>query len=189
MITQHFLTLIEYGTIELHPLVIQNSWLLSSKELSVAFQVPLSKIIESLDVLTEEKHYSYESIEYSKNKSTSSILFFSKAGIIRLAYFLKNDNALNFLEFIENIDLKEEKDKDTIHSFYNEIEELLKERLDKLKNNPDTSLEEINHFILTLDNLIKKRKGINTEKSNQTNISDILQTVINLAQSYSKPKL
>jgi|FLOH01.1.fsa_nt_gi hypothetical protein len=186
---QHFLTLIEYSTIELHPLIIRNNWFLSSKEVATAFNVNLSKIIELLETLTEGKHYSYEAIEYTKNKTTSSILFFSKSGIIRLAYSLKSDDALRFLEFIEDINLKENEEEKIAHNFYNEIEDLLKERLDKIKKNPDTTLEEINHFILTLDNLVKKQKEITVEKSSDTlNISDILQTVVTLAQSYTTPK-
>jgi hypothetical protein len=185
-VKQHFLTLIEYGTIELHPLIIKNSWFLSSKEVALALNIPLSTIVESLETLTENKHYSYEAIGYANNKTTSSILFFSKAGIMRLAYSLKSDDALKFLEFIEDINLQENSNEIT-HNFYNEIEELLKDRLDKIKKDPNTSLEEINHFILTLDNLVKKRKDTTTQKeSNSSSISDILQTVVTLAQSYTQ---
>jgi len=183
---QQFLTLIEYSTVELHPLIIKNNWFLSSKEVAVAFNVPLPTIIESLETLTEGKHYSYEAIQYTKNKSTSSILFFSKSGIIRLAYSLKNDDALKFLEFIEDINLRENEEEKTAHNFYDDIESLLKERLEKIKKNQDTTLEEINHFILTLDNLVQKQKNTTVEKnSDALSMSDILQTVVTLAQSYT----
>lgn len=186
---QHFLTLIEYSTIELHPLIIQNNWFLSSKEVALALNIPLSKVIEILDNLIEDKHYSYKSINYTKDKSTSSILFFSKSGIIRLAYSLKSDDALKFLEFIEDINLNEVDNKSIAHNFYDEIEGLLKDRLQMIKKDPNTSLEEINHFILTLDNLVKKQNNTTFEKkSDSSNIGDILQTVVNLAQSYTKPK-
>ena len=185
---RHSLTLIEYGTVELHPLLIKNSWMLSGKEVCVALNIPLSKIMELLENLIEDKHYSYESIEYSDGKFTSSILFFSKIGIIRLAYILKNSDALKFLEFIEDIEFKNKGTQER-HSFYDEIEELLKDRLERLKTDPNTSLEEINKFILTFDNLIKKQKYINTpNKPNTKNMGDILETVINLAQSYSHSK-
>jgi hypothetical protein len=191
-VSQHFLTLIEYGTIELHPLIIKNSWLLSSKEVAIALNIPLSELIKSLKTLTDGKHYSYESINYANNNASSSILFFSKSGIIRLAYSLKSDDALKFLEFIEDINLRENenKEEDKIDNLYDEIEDLLRERLDKIKKNPNTSLEEINHFILTLDNLVKKQKNTPANReSGSSSISDILQTVVNLAQSYTqKPK-
>lgn len=187
---QHFLTLIEYSTVELHPLIIQNNWFLSSKEVAKAFNVPLSEIIELLKTLTEDKHYSYQAIQYANNKTTSSILFFSKAGIIRLAYSLRSDSALEFLEFIEDINLQENEEEKNTHNLYNEIEELLKERLDKIKKNPNTTLEEINHFILTLDNLVQKQQQDTSveKKSDSLNISDILQTVVSLAHSYTTAK-
>lgn len=182
------LTLIEYNHHEFHPLVINNSWFLSHKEVATAFNTDIATIIESLDSLEEGKHYGYESVEYQEGKSTSSILFFSKIGIVRLAYFLKTDDALKFLEFVEEINLKEYS-KDSAHHFYEEIEGVMEERLAKLKANPNASLEDINHFILTLDNLIKKRDGVVTSKSSGgSNITDIIETVVNLAQSYSVPK-
>jgi len=184
-VPKHPLTLIEYNTLELHPLIIGNNWFLSHKEVAIAFKTTVSKLVESLEMLQEGKHYSYESVEYESDKSTSSILFFSKAGIMRIAYYLKTDEALQFLEFIEEIHLKDKGQKDTTHVFYAEIEELLKERLDKLKNNPEASLEEINHFILTLDNLIKKRDG--NKSSGTSSITDIIETVVGLAQSYTTP--
>ena len=190
--SQHFLTLIEYGTIELHPLIINDNWFLSSKEVAIALKIPLSEVVTSLETLIDSKHYSYISVNNANNTAGSSILFFSKSGIIRLAYSLKSDDALKFLEFIEDINLRENENKEEneIDNFYNEIEDLLRERLDKIKKNPDTSLEEINHFILTLDNLVKKQKNTIVDKeSGSSSISDILQTVVSLAQSYTqKPK-
>ncbi len=186
---KHPLTLIEYNSLELHPLVIDDTWFLSHKEVALAFNTTIDKLIEGLDVLTEDKHYGYHSVEYQEGKSTSSILFFSKTGMVRLAYFLKTDDALSFLEMIEEINISQSQEEST-HRFYNEIEDLLKDRLLKLKENPDASLEEINHFILTLDNLVKKRDGqASAPRSTMpNNISDILETVVGLAQSYTKKK-
>ncbi len=184
---QNFLTLIEYKLHELHPLIKTNNWLLSNKEVALAFNTTLNKIVESLDNLTEGKHYSYESVEYEKGKSTSSILFFSKTGIVRLAYHLKTDDALAFIEFIEDINFQTNSG-DSRHSFYNEIEVLLEDRLNKLKTDPNATLEEINHFIITLDNMIKKRDGIEVNKSGTSSVTDIIETVVGLAQSYTTPK-
>ena len=184
---QHSLTLVEYKSLELHPLIKTNNWLLSNKETALALNTTIAKIVESLDSLTEGKHYSYESVEYEKDKSTSSILFFSKTGIIRLAYHLKTDDALAFVEFIEDINLQD-KSQDSTHSFYNEIEVLLEDRLKKLKDDPNATLEEINHFIITLDNMIKKRDDIEVRKSSASSVTDIIETVVNLAQSYTTPK-
>lgn len=186
--TTHSLTLIEYHSLELHPLIINTNWFLSNKEVALALNTTIAKIIEALNTLTEGKHYSYESVEYEKNKTTSSILFFSKTGIVRLAYHLKTDEALQFIEFIEDINLQKGA-QDTVHNFYYEIEKVLQGRLEKLKTDPDATLEEINHFILTLDNLINKRDNRSVVKSSgSSNISDILETVINLAQSYAIKK-
>ena len=182
---RHYLTLIEYDIYELHPLVKEDNWFLSHKEVAIALHTTIDKIIQAKETLVEYKHYSYEFVEYESGKTTSSILFFSKTGIMRLAYALQTDEAFKFLEFIEDINLKEDKESST-HTFYAEIETVLKERLLKLKDNPDASLEEINHFILTLDNLIKKRDGKKTQAP--SNISDILETVVGLAQSYTTKK-
>jgi len=184
---QHPLTLIEYKTLELHPLIKHNNWFLSNKEVALALNTTIAKIVESLEGLHEGNHYSYESVEYEKGKSTSSILFFSKTGIIRLAYHLKSDDALEFVEFIEDINLQE-RAQDSKHAFYNEVEVLLEDRLKKLKNDPNATLEEINHFIITLDNMIKKRDGTESVKSAPSSVTDIIETVVNLAQSYTTPK-
>ena len=182
--SQHFMTLLEYGSVELHPLITSNNWLLSSKELALALGVPLSVIIDLHQTLTEGRHYSYESLQYSKDNYTSSILFFTKAGIIRIAYSLKSEKAFEFLEFIENVTLKLEEIPNTTHKFYKEIEDVLQERLNRIKSDKETSLEEINKFILTLDNLVKKQNGeVNT--SEPSTVSDILKTVVNLANSYA----
>ena len=183
------MTLIEYNSHELHPLIIEDTWFLSHREVALAFNTTIDKLIEALDVLTEEKHYSYQSVMYQEGKTTSSILFFSKTGMVRLAYFLKTDDALSFLETLEGINISQNQETST-HRFYKEIEDVLKDRLIKLKDNPDASLEEINHFILTLDNLVKKRDGKVVAQRNTmpNNISDILETVVGLAQSYAAKK-
>ena len=188
---KHSLTLIEYNSLEFHPLIINTTWYLSTKELALALNAPIVTIIEAIELLVEGKHYSYESVEYSKSKRTSSILFFSKAGIMKLAYHLKTEEALSFLEFIEDIYLESNNQEIKTHHFYNEIEELLKDRLKALKENPDASLEEINHFIITLDNLIRKRDNLPPPKSatsNSSNFGDILETVVQLAQNYAIKK-
>jgi len=156
-------SLLQYNSLELHPLVIDDTWFLSHKEVALAFNTTIDKVIPALDVLIEDKHYAYHSIEYQKGKNTSSILFFSKTGMVRLAYFLKTDDALSFLEMIEGVNLSQSY-KETSHRFYKEIEDVLHERLTRLKNNPDSSLEEINHFILTLDNLVKKETLMQAHK-------------------------
>jgi len=184
---KHSLTLIEYKSLELHPLITRTKWLLSNKEVALALNTTIAKIVESLDSLNEGNHYSYESVEYEKDKFTSSILFFSKTGIIRLAYHLKSDDALAFVEFIEDINLQANT-QDSTHDFYREIETLLEDRLKKLKSDPNATLEEINHFIITLDNMIKKRDGVEVARSGPSSVSDIIETVVNLAQSYTTPK-
>ena len=185
----HSLTLIEYNNLELHPLITDNTWSLSHKEIALALNTTIDKIIPFLESLTEYKHYSYESVEYQEGKETSSILFFTKSGMVRLAYFLNSDKTLNFLEFIEDIHLVPTS-TNTTHKFYREIETVLNDRLTKLKNNPDASLEEINHFIITLDNMIQKRDSNLPVQKNTgaTNMTDILETVIGLAQSYGQKK-
>jgi hypothetical protein len=184
---KHSLTLIEYKSLELHPLITHNNWFLSNKEVALALNATIAKIVESLDSLNEGNHYSYESVEYEKGKFSSSILFFSKTGIMRLAYHLKSDDALAFVEFIEDINLQEDS-QNSAHNFYNEIEALLEDRLKKLKSDPNATLEEINHFIITLDNMIKKRDGVEVVKSGPSSVTDIIETVVSLAQSYTAPK-
>jgi len=186
---KHSFSLIEYNSLELHPLVIDDTWFLSHKEVAFAFNTGIHKLVEALDILKEDQHYAYHSVEYQTGKTTSSILFFSKTGMVRLAYILQTDDALSFLEKIESINLTQSAEEST-HQFYKEIEDVLKERLHRLKDNPEASLEEINHFIITLDNLVKKRDGIAAAPRSAlpNNISDILETVVGLAQSYANKK-
>ena len=186
---QHSFSLIDYNSLELHPLLMNDTWFLSHKEVTLAFNTTIDKLVEALDILTEEKHYTYYTHEYQRGERTPAILFFSKTGMVRLAYILQTDDALSFLEMIEGINLSQSNETST-HKFYTEIEEVLQARLNKLKNNPDASLEEINHFIITLDNLVKKRDGLDgrVKSAMPNNVSDILETVIGLAQSYAKKK-
>ena len=185
----HSFSLVEYNNLELHPFFHKDTWSLSHKEISLALDTTIDKIIPALENLTEDKHYSYEEVEYEEGKRTASILFFSKSGMVRLAYFLKTDKALAFLEFIEDINISPSKTNSS-HKFYQEIEAVLSDRLEKLKNDKNASLEEINHFILTLDNMIKKRDSNQpvVKSGGATNMTDILETVIGLAQSYGQKR-
>lgn len=186
---KHSFSLIEYNSLELHPLVIDDTWFLSHKEVALAFNTGIDKLVEALEILKEDQHFAYHSVEYQRGKTTSSILFFSKTGMVRLAYILQTDEALSFLEKIESINLTQSAEEST-HKFYKEIEDVLQSRLERLKDNPDASLEEINHFIITLDNLVKKRDGMSSAAKSAVpnNVSDILETVIGLAQSYAKKR-
>lgn len=109
---------------------------------------------------------------------------------MKLSYHLKTEDALSFLEFIEDIYFEDNNQEVKTHNFYNDIEDLLKDRLKALKENPDASLEEINRFIITLDNLIRKRDNLPAQKTvqNGSNFGDILETVVQLAQNYAVKK-
>ncbi len=180
-------TFIQYNNLELHPLLdTKHEWFLSVSEVAQAFKVDINTILEIAaskeSALIKGRHYQSEEI-LSAGIRSSEVLLWSKKGILRLAYYLKSDAALEFLDFAEDLDLHSGQGVDT-HSLhmYDEVEENLLTRLKQLKEDKNMSLEELNKLIYTVDNLATKKAALNTEKQESAPLDSILSGVMQMLQ-------
>lgn len=189
------ITLIQYKDLELHPIADnRHGWLLSQQETCEAFdidQASLEGLLAShADSLQADRHFLSTSIT-SAGMTTSKITFWTKKGIIRLAYYLKSDASLDFLDLAEDLELKSLQDDDgqTSH-FYDEVEETLLQKLEQLKRDDESSLEDLNKLIFTINNLAQKRAALKEGPTKEPSALDtILSTVsklVNVDQSNIK---
>ena len=185
---ERVVTFIQYNDLELHPLLdARHEWLLSINEVSKAFNVDVNTILQikesNQSTLIEGRHYQYEEIRSGGIKS-SKVLLWSKKGILRLAYYLKNDDALKFLDFAEDLNLHSDQsvDAQSLH-MYDEMEESLLVRLKQLKDDKNMSLEELNKLIYTVDNLASKKAALHSEKSEPSTFETLFSGVMQMLQS------
>ena len=175
--SERYVTLVEYNKLELHPVAdTEHNWLLSLNETCEAFGID-KKAIEALqhshiDTLTEGRHFLYTTIT-SGGVTTSKIMFWTKKGIIRLAYYLKTDSALTFLDFAEDLHFTTDNEGNRqIAHFYDEVEDTLLQKLELLKNDSGSSLEELNKLIYTVNNLAEKKAALKEGPKKETSALD-----------------
>ncbi len=188
---ERVITLVQYNNLELHPLLdIRHEWFLSVTEVAQAFDVDINTIIQVKDsnqsTLVENRHYQYEEV-LSGGLKSSKILLWSKKGILRLAYYLKNDAALKFLDFAEDLHLRSNQKIDSqSQHMYDEVEENLLVRLKELKNDKNMSLEELNKLINTVDNLASKKAALHSEKSEPSTMESLFSGLMKMVQDPQK---
>jgi len=180
---ERYVTLVEYNGLELHPVADKkHNWLLSVHETCEAFGIDRASIDalrqSHAETLSEGRHFLYTTIS-SGGVSTSKIMFWTKKGIIRLAYYLKTDAALAFLDFAEDLKFTFDKEEDPqIAHFYDEVEETLLQKLELLKGDSASSLEELNKLIYTVNNLAEKKAALKEGGKKETSpLEGILSAV------------
>ena len=100
-------------------------------------------------------------------------MFWTKKGIIRLAYYLKTDSALTFLDFAEDLHFTTDNEGNRqIAHFYDEVEDTLLQKLELLKNDSGSSLEELNKLIYTVNNLAEKKAALKEGPRKETSALD-----------------
>lgn len=187
--SERYVTFVEYNDLELHPVAdSKHGWLLSVNETCEAFNIDRASI-EALrqshtETLSEGRHYLYTTIS-SGGVNTSKIMFWTKKGIIRLAYYLKTDAALAFLDFAEDLNFTSAKEEETqIAHFYDEVEDTLLQKLELLKADSGSSLEELNKLIYTINNLAEKKaalkEGPKKETSPLEGILSVVSKMVNI---------
>ncbi len=177
------IALIQYKELELHPVIDnKHDWLLSQNETCEAFSIDnaaIERLMEAhTETLSENRHYLTSTL-VSGGSTTSPIMFWTKKGIIRLAYYLKSDDALAFLDFAEDLDLTSDQSDDRqISHFYDEVEETLLQKLEGLKGDNGSSLEDLNKLIYTINNLAEKKAALKDGPKKEASALDtILSTV------------
>jgi len=188
---ERVITFVQYNDLELHPLLdARHEWFLSITEVAQAFDVDISTITaikeSKQSTLTEGRHYQYEEV-LSGGIRASRILLWSKKGILRLAYYLKSDAALKFLDFTEDLHLHSDQGIDAqSQHMYDEVEESLLGRLKQLKDDKDMSLEELNKLIYTVDNLASKKAALHSEKSEPSTMESLFSGLMKMVQDPQK---
>ena len=188
---ERVITFVQYNDLELHPLLdARHEWFLSITEVAQAFDVDISTITaikeSKQSSLKEGRHYQYEEV-LSGGIRSSRILLWSKKGILRLAYYLKSDAALKFLDFTEDLHLHSDQSIDAqSQHMYDEVEESLLGRLKQLKDDKNMSLEELNKLIYTVDNLASKKAALHTEKSEPSPLEALFSGLMQMVQSDPK---
>jgi len=184
---ERIVNFIQYNDLELHPLLDEkHEWFLTLNEVAKAFEVDTQQILELKtaheDALTQGRHYQMESV-ISGGKKSSELMLWSKKGIIRLAYYLRNDAGLRFLDFAEDLNLQSTQTGDTQSaSMYDEVEANLLTRLKQLRENENMSLEELNRLIFTVDNLATKKAALRQQKQETSPLEGILSGVMKMLQ-------
>lgn len=193
--TEPHIFFLQYKELELHPIQHdRHGWLLTQKETCEAFAIDdatLDTLLSShADSLLEDRHFLKTSIT-SAEMATSKITFWTKKGVIRLAYYLKSEASLDFLDLAEDLEpTTRKRDDGHLSHFYDEVEETLLQKLDQLKSDEESSLEDLNKLIYTINNLAQKRTALQEgPKKEPTALESILSAVskmVNVDQSTLK---
>lgn len=119
----------------------------------------LNKIInKNQDRFKEKKDYILD--EKAKR-------FWSKLGIVKLGFFNNNESGVEFIDFLETINLVEPNNKtesliskDNLISIYRTLEEKFVDFSKKIEKEDDVDIDELKHFIETFNLFVKTRADI-----------------------------
>jgi hypothetical protein len=157
------------------PVLIQNkiyylffykklNWLISIEQLSQLFKIEQKNLLNIIqnknNNFLENKHFVLNKNFNCLGQKNSEVFLVSKKGILKLAYFLDSDEVIEIIDELEDIDLTQECFQifEQKNQFFIEIESILKNKLEILKNNESVSLSQINEFIETISILIQREK-------------------------------
>jgi hypothetical protein len=133
-------------------------WIVSNSSISIIFEAG-EKEVENLknnERVKENIDFLFiELLNFPENEKKKT-LFWSRRGAIKIAYLLKNEKALDIIDFLEEIEFKDE------DSSILEIENILNEKLEDIKKGK--SLKEIEDYIGTLSKFIRNREFLKMKK-------------------------
>jgi len=173
----------KYKDFELMPLFHKKfKWLFTLDDLIKGFNVTslqLQNIIdEHKDILKENIHFiKKESLE---NKSTENIIYWTKKGIIKLAFFIDTLNSIDFVEFLDELKPPKLDQLDTknLISIYKAIEKKMMTMATDENQNIDseqleTMMNTFNKLVHTHNNLMvleqQHENGSNTQTKSSNN--------------------
>jgi len=165
---------VEFQDVELHFIVDEkHQWLITLKELSLAFDVPLNKIIEVQSEheadLVEGKHFIFDSIESKYWDDKTKRLLWTKKGVMRLAFWLNNARVIDAIDFFEELQFNAVQ-KETHEKIYNEVEEALLESVETLRAEDGFNVSKLNEIIDSIDNFAQKKRSLdNNEATSSSN--------------------
>jgi len=133
-------------------------WLIEEGVLSELFEITSHKLVQlrQNSSLTLNKHFIAEDFQDRLSGESKKIYFWSRKGVIRVAYHINSEKAFNIVDALEDIELKSEE------SIFGELENILRDRLNQIEKNGD--LKEIENFISTFGKFVKERSGFSIKK-------------------------
>ena len=160
---------VEFNDIELHLLADdRHQWLITLKELSLAFDVGLNVIIEIKSEhdsdLIEGKHFIFDSIASEYWEDRTKRLLWTKKGVMRLAFWLNNERVIEAIDFFEELQFNVVK-KETHEKIYNEVEEALLESVETLRAKEGFNVSQLNEIIDSVDNFAQKKRSLDNKES------------------------
>jgi len=161
-----------YKDLEIHPIVdSRHGWLLTSNELALALNTQIADLLnvkaEYEDQFVENIHYIFSQVRICNYSSKTELFLWSKKGVLRLLYRLKTKEAMEFLDFIEDIqvDCHNNVDDQTSKMFI-KIEKIIEEKIENIQKNPNFNASDLNEVLSVMDQLIYKKKKAFGEKEN-----------------------
>jgi len=175
---------VEFNDIELHLLVDDKyQWLITLKELSLAFDVGLNVIIEIQSEhdsdLIEGKHFIFDSIGSEYWNDSTKRLLWTKKGVMRLAFWLNNKRVIEAIDFFEELQFNIVK-KETHERIYNEVEEALLEAIETLREKDVFNVSQLNEIINSVDNFAQKKRSLNSKDSSSNSLVDGIKKLLTL---------
>jgi hypothetical protein len=139
-----------------------NELLLNDEDVQSGFHVSadeFKKIIDkNRDRFKENKDYI---LDEEKKR------FWSKLGIVKLGFFNNNESGVEFIDFLETINLVETNNKaenliskDNLISIYKTLENKFVDFSKKIEKEGDVDIDELKHFIETFNLFVKTRADI-----------------------------
>jgi len=172
---------IEFQDVELHFLVDEkHQWLITLKELSFAFDVPLHKIIEVQSEhekdLIEGKHFIFDSIESPYWSDGTRRLLWTKKGVMRLAFWLNNSRVIDAIDFFEELQFNSV-NKDAHTKIYSEVESALLESVGKLRSKEEFNVSELNEIIDSVDNFAQKKRSLDKDETSSSGSNPLMDGI------------
>jgi len=174
--------LVDFLDLELHPILDKkHEWLMSTSDVisgygvdNDSFEITTNANAEHLH---EDKHYLYRNFGSKVKK------YWSKKGVVKLGFFIKSDQALAFIETIEELEnpiiQDSQSSNENLVNIYKEIESYFLQSAAKMKENNSFDADEFakmttafNSFMKTSANIFPQKVSSQVEPNSSTVVDD-----------------
>jgi len=189
--------LVDFLDLELHPILDKkHEWLMSTNDVISGYGVDNDSFEittnANSDHLHEDKHYLY------RNFGTKIKKYWSKKGVVKLGYFIQSDQAMAFVETIEELEnpqvQESQSSNENLVNIYKEIESYFLESAKRMKEtnefNPDEfekMTSSFNSFMKTSQSIFPKKvqSQVETQKGSRANDGSILSNTESNAYDFA----
>ena len=144
------------------------NFFLKDEDVANGFKINLNEFKKLVDKsatkLKENKEYI----------SVDGMRYWSKMGIVKLGFFNENDDGLNFIEFLESLNIKRDNDNekyknivsnDNLVNIYKNLEEKFVDFSKKIEKDENIDVDELQTYIDTFNLFVKTRAEILPQES------------------------